>query len=299
MDVIDYDQVRVAESKGCLTYAGLWLRGLNVALQHAFYPDFSFLQLRRRVTPDTPAATFNGWPKDPKARGRSLDRLVTRLVYLVRHEGLTLAQVLQEDTSVSSRRARMIASFRRRCPPAFYQHYVPWLRDQGWVPLHSQYPVVWPEARVGTCIDLICEDADGRWVVVENKVGYWAFWSQYLSRHCAAPFAFLTDAPRWQHQLYLTLALSMLKRRHPAQPVNYVASTVVRLSDQGVRSDPLRPWGKRMAVLRSAWAVLYAKSATSRAQARKECREARKRKRGRGSKNNNGKKRQKTRMKSS
>lgn len=41
-----------------------------------------------------------------------------------------------------------------------------------WCPIGVQVPVVWPEARISTCLDMVLRDIDGNYIVLELKTGY-------------------------------------------------------------------------------------------------------------------------------
>ena len=68
----------------------------------------------------------------------------------------------------------------------------------------AQVPVAHVPARIGTKLDLLCHDTDGKAVVVEIKSGYVGY-KYVATKRMRAPLHHLTDCPLNQHCLQVML----------------------------------------------------------------------------------------------
>lgn len=52
------------------------------------------------------------------------------------------------------------------------------LQSQGWLLVDAEVPVWWQDAGIATCVDFVCKDSQGRYVLIELKTGYKSCYTQ-------------------------------------------------------------------------------------------------------------------------
>ena len=173
-------------------------RGVTVVIRRVFARSFRFAKLQG----PRPRRCLSR--RGARSAGKRLDALVTRWA-----SGRALGRV------TPGMRALM-----RACS------------DRGWVPVGAQVPVVWPAARLATCIDLVLHDAArDRLVVVEVKSGcaYRHLHHGYLS-HIRPR---VTNSPLHQHQLLTVLGKELLARTYPHWARSSIDMALVYVADDG------------------------------------------------------------------
>jgi len=176
-----------------------WSRGVTKVIQGVFAPDFRFKKLPR-------GHCATGLPKrQAKRRGHAIDR--------------TLDQWANGLSTSRSRLKEPIALIRE------FESY-------GWRPVRSQLTVAWPDARIGTRIDLVLYDATRhKIIVVEVKSGCgYRRKSHGMLRHLVPR---VSNAPLHQHQLQVLLGKELLARTYPAWIRTEIECVLVYIASNG------------------------------------------------------------------
>lgn len=141
-----------SQLKKVLVFAGsngeVWARGLTKTLAAQFYPSFCVKHL---------AVTEPSRPAQGRKRGRAYDAAVTRWV----------------DTG---KRAPSLDRLKDE------------LAQRGWKTVRTQVPVGCRQLRLATRLDLVCEDREGRLVLLEIKTGYQHNWTVASAEKFLPPF---------------------------------------------------------------------------------------------------------------
>ena len=240
---------------GCVRAGGELMTGLNVALRTAFFPQYSYAAatLGPLGPASDPAVQHDAMPKNPKCRGRLIDRTVNKMTQLCAR-GAPLADLIG-DAPLTGPLAAEVRGFRRACVDYVSAQLIPYLIEHALTPVEAQAPVADRSARVGTTIDLVCRDAAGRFVILENKLGFDAYYFRHTDAAMASPFEFLDDSPHSQHQLYLAFAVSMFERNRGVT-VNRGECAVLRMAHAGLAVHPLANWPLRRTRMARAWGIL-------------------------------------------
>jgi hypothetical protein len=157
-----------------------WSRGVTKVVKNVFAPDFRFSKLRRgKWSPGLPK-------KQAIRRGHAIDRVLHQWVY-----GLPFNRSRLKEPKL------VIQTF----------------NALGWVPVHSQLAVAWPEARLATKIDLVLMDTSrNKLIVVEMKSGCgYRRVSHGMLRHIVPK---VSNAPIHQHQLQVLMGKELLARNY-------------------------------------------------------------------------------------
>jgi hypothetical protein len=147
--------------------------------------------------------------KSRTAEGRRLDREVLMTVeYWIGDKGLDLEDVVHRKAPASklpSEAMRLKFEHDMREQSWHTQRLWRVLYEQGLEPVGSQVMV--GVRGVGTLCDLVCwNPRTGKWVVVENKVGF-DYWRYGSGGSMEEPFQAQTDCPLNQHLLQLAASL--------------------------------------------------------------------------------------------
>jgi len=232
----------VDPESGCVRFNNEYCTGLNVALRCAYYPMYTYKTATlvtehpysRLVIPIDMTLHLEVLPKNPKRRGKMLDRCVNKMVLLAKQNVSLLALISKEPFKSNDKHlVAEVRGFHKSCISYVKHQLIPYLIENGLEPLESQYPVANAKARVGTAIDLVCRDPTGSYVILENKLGFEAYYNTHTQHKMCAPFQQLDDSPYNQHQLYLLLAISMFEQQRNVK-VNRNLSGVLRMSQRGL-----------------------------------------------------------------
>jgi len=163
---------------------GTMSRGVTTTIRKLFAPCFKFNALRAR----------------PKGGGVTRSQ-ARKKGHLIDHEiGLYINNVHSTDMF---------------CKETKY--LIDYISTHGLTPLWSQKVVGWMEARIATCIDLICRDTSNTYVIVELKYGcaYRECSTGKLLRHVIAH----DDSLLHQHQLQLLLTRVLFEKTYGFRPL--------------------------------------------------------------------------------
>lgn len=159
-----------------------WSRGVTKVVKSVFAPDYRFTKLKR-------GQCATGLPKrQAKRRGHAIDRVLEQWAH-----------------GLPTHRSRL------KEPKTLIQTF----ESHGWHPVSSQLTVAWPDARIGTRIDLVLYDSERHKIVaveVKSGCGYRRK-SHGMLRHL---FPRVSNAPLHQHQLQILLGKELLARTYPA-----------------------------------------------------------------------------------
>lgn len=188
---------------------GVWARGLTKTLAAQFYPSFCVKHL---------AVTEPSRPAQGRKRGRAYDAAVTRWV----------------DTG---KKAPSLDRLKDE------------LAQRGWKTVSTQVPVGCRQLRLATRLDLVCQDREGRLVLLEIKTGYQHNWTVASTEKFLPPFQDLELTCRqisfmqlafsrylWQHNHQKTLPLAYLVHVHQDQSISFeeLPSVYVSHMDQAL-----------------------------------------------------------------
>jgi hypothetical protein len=257
---------------GCVRIQSTCMTGLNVILKQVFYPMYNYktaiygpFKLSRTTLPDD-------MPKSGKLRGLMLDRHVNQMTYLC-NKGVSLKLLISNIDPKSELQNKKIITqvrnFRRVCCGYLSQQMIPYLIDHHLTPIESQYPVADENVRVGTCIDLICKDSVGSYVILENKVGFESYYKRHSGFKMTSPFIYLEDCPEHQWFLYLTFAISMFQRQRDIK-VNYDKCAVLRMTSNGLTVTHLPLWASVAHTLQLGWNMINHHQQTKKTRDKKK-----------------------------
>lgn len=94
-----------------------------------------------------------------------------------------------------------------------------YLQGQGVTPYKTQVEVYIDGIRLGTRLDLVGKDADGKMVIYEVKCGFRGYYEAHSKTPMREPFEHLNDSVRYQHQLQLAYGVDMFIKRNPGVEV--------------------------------------------------------------------------------
>lgn len=227
------ERIRWSDSAGCVQYCGAdnkWVktRGLVDQLAACFYPRWSYKRAAKR-----PLGTAPGCQQAPLVIPKADADVVAAMGRRHRKSGLLNGAAVDAQMTEAINDGRVTGAL-HPLTAAMLAARERW----GWKSLVSQFPVVFPECRIGTCIDEIAMDPQCRLILVENKTGY----RDYLDHSCAmmeGPLADVSDAPINQHFLQLGLPILALERHWG---ITVHEAYVVRADDGGVVAYPMPRW---------------------------------------------------------
>lgn len=185
--------------KAVVLQSGVLARGLVKTLQCLWYPHYKAPKGGGSVT-----------PRKARAEGKALDSFVERWVKAGKQPVV-----------------RTVAA----------QRLVDALKEKGYKPIQAQVAVADETLRLGTRVDLICEDiATQQKIFIEVKLGFDQYWRKAKTdAKMNSPYDDLTDAAEQHHWLQAAWSRYMLGKRGES-PEIYQAY-VLRIS----RQDALPP----------------------------------------------------------
>jgi hypothetical protein len=182
---------------------GRWrsCRGITDLLARAFWPCYRYYSARQvGLEGDQLTLAKFALPRDDK-REKLYKRRKTR--------GFNLGSKVHKQV------ARMVNGEGRDLvrPEPISENFMRAMARWNWIPLAAELPCIIPDVRVGTMMDVLAMDANGRYVLVENKVGYSE--SMHLARSTMkGPLMDIPDCPLNQHFVQLAMMRMMLQRTH-------------------------------------------------------------------------------------
>jgi len=111
------------------------------------------------------------------------------------------------------------------------------LRYTDWEPLRAEFDVFDETLRIGTSIDMVCVNREGRLIFIEIKTGYRNYFDDH-SGYMAHSLSKLTDSPRHQAYIQLMTACMFVVRNHGI-PVSRMALYVLRVDEDDVYPYPI------------------------------------------------------------
>ena len=250
------------------------LTGVRPLIQHLFFPQYSYKQAKwgPRAAKSKDTASF--------VRGSQLGKLVEdelsqvtlwlraqrkrRSIQTKSQFGLSQVRkwFIERNTTRQGWRLQRKKGFRKqfstkqwrqRCalfgqdaPPTIHEYtgrVLDLLIAKQWEPFKMQVPVSIPTARAATAVDLICRDTQGRYIVVELKVGFDEVYFLHTKHHMNAPFQAQHDSPFHQHQLQLLFTWMFFRHSYASVPDG--GAFVVRVHSAGTDWYPLQPWARQ------------------------------------------------------
>ncbi len=109
-----------------------------------------------------------------------------------------------------------------------------------WKPVLTQAPVRHDTLRIGTMVDVVCRDSQGRYKLLELKTGFEQYYDTSSGHKLSGPFEQHSDCPRNQHQLQLAATEHMYKMTHKDQLL--APSVILRFHSSGVEIVPMQQW---------------------------------------------------------
>lgn len=131
------------------TYA----RGLTKTLNAQFSPEFSF------------SLALRGVEKKAKKHGRANGNKIDKYLSIWANTGK-----------------------KPKCQDPYFACIEKALQEKEWIPCASQVAVGCADLRLGTMIDLICQDLHGNYFIIELKCGFDDYWNDYTQGQFKAPF---------------------------------------------------------------------------------------------------------------
>lgn len=193
---------------------GVFQIGLNRALKKLFFPHYRFRAAKGGLK-------FDDGIKNPKRRGKTVDRNVTQLVNLCKTKALPEAS--------------------EHFSGIFRTQLIEYLIANRLKPVTSQHPVCDESVRVGTKIDLICKTADGKYAIIENKIGYTHSLYVHSRTSMRSPYQHLNDSLHNQMQLYLHHAVALFTKQHPSRTIDSSACVILRMAPDALEVIRMRP----------------------------------------------------------
>lgn len=188
---------------------GRWARGLTKTLRATFCPDFS---VSRALPVET---TTTAPPRGGRQVGNRLDRAVDQWV-------------------------------RSGIPPKndYLSPLVTWCATHHWTPVASQVPVGCRALRLGTRVDLICQNADQQLILLELKTGYTNYLDSHHQGMMRGPWHMIPNSFRYQHYLQLWLTCWLFCHSAPSSFKNQalVDAYVVYVQPEDVKPFRLPHW---------------------------------------------------------
>ncbi len=167
--------------------------------------------------------------KQGKSRGSRLDKQLTRTLEIHQAHPGPDTQRLFYDTAYLNKYVGLTKAERTFLKSRSYMREVrmlwAWCHQQQLLPIQTQASVCSTALNIGTDVDLICEDAQKRYVLVECKNGYIKYLYHHTGNRMLAPFTAQYDhAYNQMHQQLLT-NLILFQNSHPhhrESPTHYV-----------------------------------------------------------------------------
>lgn len=150
------------------------VRGITGVLASTFYPEFN------------PMTAVKAAPKTGvyKRGGKS--------------EGIRVDKYLTDWVNTGKLKACYTANPRFEAIRSTLESY-------GWKPLACQVPLACASVRIGTRVDMLCLNKDGRVIIVELKTGFRGYWEIANQGNMKAPFQNLKASCKNAHFLQLKL----------------------------------------------------------------------------------------------
>ncbi len=112
-------------------------------------------------------------------------------------------------------------------------------------PIYTQVPVGNHALRLGTCVDVVALDKNGRDLILEIKQGFESYLWKSTRQRMRYPFQNQTDCCANQFQLQLLLTTMLYKHSHPDRIVD--GSWIIHFHTHGAQIHELRPWAAQNA----------------------------------------------------
>ena len=245
-----------ASRKSLVASDGKRLKGLLSLLQSNFYPHYSYQ-----------AATLDGGDGKPiiklakgdkKIRGgmnmgRRLDRSVQQSIQLLRTYHVPVECMWERKDYLAASKAITVKTHKLWLKQIFNSNtskhkskspYVKlfWqtMRDLKLRPMATQVAVRHSKLPMGTLADVVCQDNEQRYHVVELKTGFEKYYYKHTPIKMSYPFGEQNDCPHNQHQLQLTATHEMYRQTFPAHKVG--DPLLLRFHSAGVHVVPRKPW---------------------------------------------------------
>lgn len=182
--------------KAVVLKSGVLARGLVKTLQCLWYPHYKAPKGGGSVT-----------PRKARAEGKALDSFVERWV--------NAGQIPV---------VRTVAA----------QRLVDALKEKGYKPIQAQVAVADDTLRLGTRVDLICEDiATQQKIFIEVKLGFDQYWRKTKAdAKMNSPYDDLADAAEQHHWLQAAWSRYMLENQRQGTTVKIQQAYVLRISRQ-------------------------------------------------------------------
>lgn len=177
---------------------GVPMRGLCPTLMRTFYPFYSYKKCtknRVRISGNKRKREATEWGKKTDA---SLDRIISGEEGLINYEALMIKEHIEE------RGMRMV---------------------------ETQTKVWNIDARVGTELDLVCKDSDGKYVIYEIKSGFRGYYKATSGHTMCLPFNNMDDSVASHHQLQLAFGTDMFEKCYEDREVNHSECAVLVVND--------------------------------------------------------------------
>jgi hypothetical protein len=155
-----------------LRHEGVALRGITKVIKKVFAPSYTYAKLKCKPL------NIGGFKFGvARRRGKALDKALSSTSRLP--EAVAIKQALLA---------------------------------RGWTTIHTQLPVAMPLYRIGTCIDMLCQDSQGHYIVIETKLGckYRDATTGNYMKHCLTPDNKpVKETTRHMHELQCLLGRDM------------------------------------------------------------------------------------------
>ena len=190
-----------------------WARGLTRVLTAEFSPEFSF----REAISATETKKFK---KHGRAQGNHADRLVTAWANKGKRSQTT------NDPNFDAI---------QNC-----------LKTHGWIPVAAQVPVGCEKLRLATNMDLLCQDLDGNFIVIEIKCGFDDYWNEHEQTRFHYPFQDISVSCRNKAFLQLLFTTYFYLHTHQSpqgtfqSPEGTRCAQHTRQSPQGTPCEPIK-----------------------------------------------------------
>lgn len=242
--------VQFDQQAGGFRIEGQLVSGVLPLLKKLLYPRFRYKESthRNRAPPVAPPASTTAHltarqpaQRDPRGRaaGVALDAAIA--------QGTRLLQ--QHQLPVSA----LFRSRQRPLPKPLVRYRTRWSKPvqnfwrlcvaRHWTPVQCQAPVGSLELRCATHVDVVCQDQNQDYIVLEIKLGYCGTTLTDSTRAMSKPFTDRSDCYNNQHQLQLLLNTQLYRITHPNHRI--AGAFVLRFHEDGVDASPLADWAKQ------------------------------------------------------
>lgn len=267
-------QVKAAYSQSdrCFKLGSLYLRGLHQTIQACFFPRYRYKKATAGPTyhPKNSLLALEYISKNALTRGRKLDQAVGRLAFLCRTYNVRPQDILdprergKHPNSVERQMDLLIS----KSHPYLVSCVLPFLLKKKYYPVRSQTPVWNKACRLGSAVDLECENEHGDTVIIEIKAGFDQNYQKHTPRtYMNDPLDFVRDSPEHQHQLQLACTVDMYLQNYPETKVNTRQCCVLRCHADGYQEYPLIFWyHKYPDTMTRIWQIIESTKDTTRKQ---------------------------------